>query len=257
VSAGSTVLRILTLCAVLAISVSACAPKSATQKKSKLPTASPDGADSSAAGRAGEKLRRTGSHPRLAMVPPTPGPIYEIIPTVPAVEEFEEVEPEPEPTKVSSEPPTPAPTPSWGSESLEPRIASAAAPNVAAALRMVERGRQLIENGDGDAALDTLERAVAIDPNNAFGYYFLARIYFERRNHAQAIGFANRAAILTDASDSVWVGRTYSLQGTIFEHVARYAEARAAYRRALEANPDNVAARVGLARIGAGETSAP
>lgn len=199
---------------------------------------------------------RTGLHPKLFEPAPTPivamqpEAIEESIaePSEAAAPEFEENE-RPDAIAALAAQPADAP-PNWRTESLAPRIASAAAPNVAAALRLVERGRQLLEDGNRDGALDALESALAIDPSNAFGYYYLARLYFERRSHNQALGFASRATILADAADAAWVGRTYALQGTIFEQVARYAEAREAYRRALEADPRNVAARVGLNRLG-------
>lgn len=248
--------RIFLLGILLAAGTNACAPLVAPVPQRPSLAARVDTDATTARARSATPPRRTSTHPGL--FPPhaiaAPAPLPEPTPLVEL--ELEEKDP-PEPSaEVASELES-APAPSWNTESLESRIASAAAPNVTAALRLVERGRQLLDSGDRDGALDVLERAVAIDPTNPYGYYFLARLYMERRSHNQALGFANRAAILTDPSDSVWMGRALSLQGAIFEDVARYPEARTAYRQALEADPRNVAARVGLNRLGADTAGSP
>jgi hypothetical protein len=138
-------------------------------------------------------------------------------------------------------------------ESLLSRIGPGTPPNVAAALRLIEDGRRQMEQGAYDAALDRLERAVAIDPTNAYGYYFLARVHFLKNNYDQAIAFAGRAASLSGHTDRVCLGRIYSLEGAVFEEVGRYPDARKAYQRAIEADPDNLSAQVGMARLSAGE----
>lgn len=241
------------------LALSACTPRVAPRPPASQPvrTAEPGWKPTSL--RQAEAPRRTREHPGL--FPPTPAPVASV-PEVPLpleplepLDEFTSEEPAPlepavEESDVTGEP-EPPPAPSWATESLAGQIASAASPNVAAALRLVERGRELLDAGDREGALDPLERAVSIDPTNAFGYYFLARLYFERHSHNQAMGFANRAAILVDGSDAAWAGRTFALQGTILEAVARYGEARAAYGRALDVDPRNVTARVGLNRLGA------
>ncbi len=135
-------------------------------------------------------------------------------------------------------------------ESLVTHIGPGTAPNTAAALRLIEDGRQQIAKGAYDAALDRLERAVAIDPTNAYGYYFLARVHFLKKDYDQAIAFASRAAALNPRSDRRSLSRIYSLQGAVFEEVGRYPDARKAYQQAVSADPNNLAARVGAARLG-------
>jgi Flp pilus assembly protein TadD len=147
----------------------------------------------------------------------------------------------------TSAPPTPAEP-----ESLLAEIGPATAPNVAAALRRIAEGRPLRNQGEHDLALERFERAVAIDPSNAYGYYFLAQLHYLRKNHDQAIAFASRAAVLSARTDRTCLGRVYSLQGAVFEEVGRYPDARKAYRRAIDADPNNLAARVGAARLAHG-----
>jgi predicted negative regulator of RcsB-dependent stress response len=137
-------------------------------------------------------------------------------------------------------------------ESLLTRIGPNTPPNVTAALRLTEDARQQMQQGRYDLALDRLERAVAIDPANAYGYYFLAQLHFRNKQYDQALAFANRATIAA-RKDRVWLARAYSLQGAVFEEVGRYADARKAYQEAVDADPNNLAARSGMARLNPAE----
>jgi tetratricopeptide (TPR) repeat protein len=142
-----------------------------------------------------------------------------------------------------------------GSLSVEPpaladTIGAATAPNVAAATRLVDAGRTRMAAGDDGAALEQFERAIAIDPGNPYAYYYLAELHFLHRTYDQAIAFADRAASLSDARAPDWASRAYTLQGNAFEAAGRFADARGAYTRAIQAAPGNLAARVGLARVG-------
>lgn len=163
-------------------------------------------------------------------------------PAVPVPTEPSAVAPEPTIAATSSEP-----------ESLLSRINATTPPNVSAALRLIEDGRQQMSRGEPDLALERFERAVAIDPTNTYGYYFLARLHYEKKEYDQAIAFANRAAALGARTDRVWVGRALALEGAVFEQVGRYADARNAYRKAVEADPNNLAAHAGFARLATGE----
>lgn len=129
-------------------------------------------------------------------------------------------------------------------------IDSHTAPNVAAATRLVEAGRLRMAAGDYGAALEQFERAIAIDSANPYAYYYLAELHFMHRTYDQAIAFADRAATLSDARTPTWASRAYVLQGNAFEAVGRFADARRAYTRAVRAAPGNLAAMVGLARVG-------
>ena len=99
-------------------------------------------------------------------------------------------------------------------------------------------------------ALDQFERAIAIDPGNPYAYYYLAELHFVHHTYDQAIAFADRAASLSDARAPDWASRAYTLQGNAFEAAGRFADARGAYARAIQAAPGNLAAQVGLARVG-------
>jgi len=146
--------------------------------------------------------------------------------------------------------------PDDGALSVEPpplleTINANTAPNVAAATHMVDASRAQMTAGDYGAALEQLERAIVIDPNNPYAYYYLAELHLMHHTYDQAIAFADRAASLTDSRAPAWASRAYTLQGNAFEAAGRFADARGAYTRAIQAAPNNLAAQVGLARVGA------
>jgi predicted negative regulator of RcsB-dependent stress response len=141
--------------------------------------------------------------------------------------------------------------------SLVSQIDASTRPNVAAALRLVEDGRAALAEQVYDRALDRFERALAIDPSNAYGYYFLARLHYDKHSYDQAIAFADKAAMLSANSDPALSARAYALQGAIFEEVGRYPDARGAYRKALQEDGRNLAAQVGMTRLGTDTTQSP
>jgi tetratricopeptide (TPR) repeat protein len=114
---------------------------------------------------------------------------------------------------------------------------------------LIQDGRLQLNQGRYDRALDRFERAVTIDPASAYGYYFLAQLHFQTKKYDQAVAFASRAVVLSARADRVLMGRSYGLQGAAFEAVGRYADARSAYKKAVEADPNNLGARVGIARL--------
>lgn len=212
-----------------------------------------------------------GCGPRRAPVPltsPEDNVVARPLPS-PAAAEKEEVEattiteePLPEPgvaetatetARQPGQPGNPSGTAGWvGTPSPLDTIGPATPPNVAAATRLVEAGRVRMSAGDYGAALEQLERAIAIDPVNPYAYYYLAELHFRHRTYDQAIAFADRAASLSGSRSPVWSSRAYTLQGNAYEAVGRFADARSAYKRALQVAPGNLAAQVGLVRLGAG-----
>jgi tetratricopeptide (TPR) repeat protein len=124
----------------------------------------------------------------------------------------------------------------------------AASPQEAAARRLVERAKGELAAGRAAAASDLLERAVAVDPTCAEGYYQLARVHADRDDHEAALGFLDKAEQVA-ARDPAALGEILSLRGTVLEELGRPDEARAAYERALHWAPGSVRARVGLGRV--------
>jgi tetratricopeptide (TPR) repeat protein len=136
-----------------------------------------------------------------------------------------------------------------GNESVLGIIGTSTTPNVAAALRLIEDGRLLLEHERYDQARERFERAVSIDPTSLYGYYFLAQVSYRQQNYAQASAFAGRAAGLAARADPAWQARISALQGAVYEAIGRYPEARQAYQQAMRVDPSNAAARNALARL--------
>jgi Flp pilus assembly protein TadD len=132
---------------------------------------------------------------------------------------------------------------------LEHTIGATTAPNVAAATRLVDDGRVRMAAGDFGGALECFERGIAIDSGNPYAYYYLAELHLRHHTYDQAIAFADRAANLSQTRAPEWASRAYTLQGNAFEASGRFADARSAYQRAIQAAPGNLAAQVGLARV--------
>ena len=225
----------------------ACAPRTAPRRPASAPAPTRVlSADTRtpAPSYGGERPKRTGLHPDL---------FEDYAPTLVAATPTASPTPEMTPPGEADGSATGEEAAPWRApqgESLQPLIASATAPNVVAALRLVEQGRLQLESGRNETAIDLFERAVAIDPANAQGYYYLGVLHFGQGTYSQALAFANRAVVLASSGDRTWASRTYLLQATVLEKVGRYPDARSAYSRALDLDPGNVSARVGLSRLG-------
>jgi len=122
-----------------------------------------------------------------------------------------------------------------------------------------ERGYSFLGNvaamhGQTEDANAIYREWLAVDPNNAFAYFFLAQLHLHTHSYDQAIAFADRAAGLSANTSPEWTSRAWALQGNAYEAAGRFADARQAYLRAVRASPNNLAAAVGLARTGGGTT---
>lgn len=181
--------------------------------------------------------------------PTTPSPTP--TPTYPSRIDEAPIDETPQPAPPASEIPAEQPAASAPEpESMLTHISASTPPNAAASYRLIEEGRRLMKRGDDAQALQRFERSVAVDPMNAYGYYFLAQAHAQSRKYDQAIAFAGRAAALSARTDRVCEARALTLQGTVYEGVGRFADARAAYTKALRSDPRNAAAKQGVARLG-------
>lgn len=87
------------------------------------------------------------------------------------------------------------------------------APRRAAALRLAEKGRVLLQSGEYRKALYPLEKALGLDANPVI-YFYLARAHYYLGNDDQASGFlaAAEAGSIPDAS---WAGEHLALRTAI------------------------------------------
>jgi len=134
-------------------------------------------------------------------------------------------------------------------ESVASLIRADMPPQVAAALRCVEQGRTFLQKGQLQAAREWFERALTLDGNNPYAYFFLAQLARRSGREDQADAFLERAATLASRAPNTWRSRILSLRGEVLEAVGRFPEARQAYRDAAALDPNNAGARAGLARL--------
>lgn len=115
----------------------------------------------------------------------------------------------------------------------------------ATALTLTEQGRQRLAAGDPARALELFERAVAVDARLPYPYYFLAKAHADLQHPEVAQRFLDRARQKL-GNDPYWRSRVEELRGKLLADAGKHAEAEAAYRRALDAWPDNRAASEAL-----------
>jgi tetratricopeptide (TPR) repeat protein len=175
--------------------------------------------------------------------------------------------PEQSPTASESEifpAPTPMPTPAGESEplgigSLTPSpqvsdlpldaiIAATADPARAASLRITEQARVALLAGRVDDAIRELSRAVSVDPNDPYAYFYLGRAYIAKNNLVQAITFLKRAEI-GFGENPQWLGETLAFEGLAYEQGGHPNAAAGSYQQALQVEPGNLMARVGYTRV--------
>ena len=133
--------------------------------------------------------------------------------------------------------------------SLAPEIQAAATPALAASLHLTDQARADLDGGRADAAIRELGRAITVDPNNPYGYFYLGRAYLSQKDYQQALTFFRHATV-GFGSNPPWLAEALSFEGVCFEELGRFDEAQAAYQRALAANPNDQIARGGYQRMG-------
>ncbi|MCS6925703.1 MAG: tetratricopeptide repeat protein [Candidatus Binatia bacterium] len=125
----------------------------------------------------------------------------------------------------------------------------ALSPQDIVALRFVEGGRALLEQAQFELAQERFEEAVAVAPQQPYGYYFLGRLAFVQGDHRQALAFLQKAELLFGTDDRAWRGEAACLRGAIYEELRDDHQARKAYRQCLELVPRNLRALSALARL--------
>lgn len=131
----------------------------------------------------------------------------------------------------------------WGAALLlcTAQYAAATAPSI----------QELLDAGRVDDAIHASELRMAQFPNEAEGYNFLCRAYFEIEQWDPGITACERAVSLAPNSSlyALWLGRIYGEKAdrSSFLNAASLAKkARASFERAVQLDPSNVDARVDL-----------
>ena len=99
---------------------------------------------------------------------------------------------------------------------VRPSTKDAVTPQRQASMKLVEKGKALIDRRDPEQAASVLMNAVNVDPSNGVAYYYLAVANEEMGQHDVAMGLCDKAEALLGAVDS-WLVRINQLRGGIDE----------------------------------------
>lgn len=150
------------------------------------------------------------------------------------------------PPPAPSTPPTPPPLPD--DSSLLAKITPSTPPQRAVSLRLTEEGRKLLESGDAPRALARLEKTIAIDSTNPYGYYFLAKAQHALGRNQESLRFLDVAEPLF-GNNPFWLAELYALRGENYRALGSYERAESSYTQALRFNSGNKIAADGLSRV--------
>jgi len=150
------------------------------------------------------------------------------------------------PPAAPSQPSAPPPLPE--ESSLLAKITPATSPQRAASIRLTEEGRKLLESGDHARALARLEKTIAIDSTNAYGYYFLAKAHAALGRQQESLRFLDVAESLF-SGEPYWLAEVFALRGENYRILGAVDRANKSYSQALRLNPGNRLAADGLVRI--------
>ena len=149
-----------------------------------------------------------------------------------AEQKSEEVSPE-----IGSLPET-APPPLPDDSSLVAKITPGTPPRRAASLRLTEEGRKLLDSGEPAKALSRLERTIAIDSTNPYGYFYLAKAQYLLGRYQESLNFLD-VAESRFSSEPFWLAEVYALRGENYRAVGMNEKAEASYAQALRLNSGN------------------
>ncbi|MBI4526084.1 MAG: tetratricopeptide repeat protein [Deltaproteobacteria bacterium] len=166
-------------------------------------------------------------------------------------EELAERRISPQPRPRTKEARLPAPSPREEAQtlpddsSLLAKINQRTPPQRAASLRLTEEGRRLLEAGDYAKALARLEKTIAIDSTNPYGYYFLAKCHYRVGRYKESLSFLDVAESLL-TNDPFWLAEVFALRGDNYRSLGLSQRADSSYSQALRLNRGNRAAAEGL-----------
>ncbi|MFH1016682.1 MAG: tetratricopeptide repeat protein [Pseudomonadota bacterium] len=146
--------------------------------------------------------------------------------------------------------PRPAPTPQEPTKtSLEGMAQGAENPTRAASMRIVEFGREELNQLRFERAANQFSKAIEIDASNPFAYFYLGLTRLQTKRLSQAADFFGRAADLF-VTFPEWKSEALAYRGECLEKMNMLEAARKVYQRAIGVDSANNRAHMGLTRIG-------
>ena len=187
--------------------------------------------------------------------PPAQETVRKSLPQEPQIKEQDVRSKSPPPPPASKEVPKTPNAPAESSaaplpddSSLLAKITPATSPQRAASLRLTEEGRKLLEAGDPARALTRLERTIAIDSTNAYGYFYLAKAQYRLRQYKESLNFLDVAESRL-SGEPFWLAEVQALRGENYRALGMTEKAEASYAQALRLNSGNRTALDALSRF--------
>jgi tetratricopeptide (TPR) repeat protein len=140
--------------------------------------------------------------------------------------------------------------------SLLAKITPGTAPQRAASLRLTEEGKKLLDSGDATRALNRLERTIAVDSTNGYGYFYLAKAHYKLGRYRESLNFLDVAESRL-AGEPFWLAEVFALRGENFRALGMAERAEASFSRALSINSGNRTASEALSRVHNDPTAGP
>jgi tetratricopeptide (TPR) repeat protein len=140
--------------------------------------------------------------------------------------------------------------------SLLAKITPGLAPQRAASLRLTEEGKRLLDAGDATRAINRLERAIAVDSTNGYGYFYLAKAHYKLGRYRESLNFLDVAESGL-AGEPFWLAEVFALRGEDFRALGMAARAEASFSKALSINSGNRTASEAMSRLQNDPTAGP
>ena len=135
--------------------------------------------------------------------------------------------------------------------SLVAKISPQTSPRRAASLRLTEEGKKLLAAADYSRALAPLERSIAVDSTNPYGYFYLAKAQYLLGRYQESLDFLDVAESRL-VSEPYWLAEVFALRGDNFRALGFLHRAETSYEEALKVNPGSKAAADGISRLRSG-----
>ena len=132
--------------------------------------------------------------------------------------------------------------------SLLAKITPGVTPQRAASLRLTDEGRKLLDAGDAAKALTRLERTIAIDSTNPYGYFYLAKAQNRLGGYKESLNFLDVAESRL-SGEPFWLAEVHALRGDNYRALGQPQRAETSYVQSLRLNSGNRTAADALLRL--------
>lgn len=120
--------------------------------------------------------------------------------------------------------------------------------NKLAALELTKNGKEALEAGNVELSITKFQKAISIDPNLPYSYFYFARARFVQKEWDQVIALSDKSAQHLE-KDPVFLSRAYLLKAQALANLKRYLQALGACESAIDADSTNVQAKLLKTRL--------